>query len=296
MNTIRVRKKIYPYLYQTPSISLLIILMVIPMVTVINYSFFDNVIMKKSPNFVGLSNYKEILSDNTFWISFYNTIYFTAASIFFHLIIGLAFALLLNYKSLNIIAKSILRVIYIVPWLFTATIVAIIWRLVLDPSGVINYILLSFEMIDERIEWLSSRDTALNTVTFINIWAGYPFYMVSLLAGLQGIPNELYEAAKIDGANLGQQFINITIPQLKPIIYTLILLDFIWTIQVFPLIWMTTGGGPIHSTEMLSTYTYKLAFSKYEFSLASTSAFLTFLLSLTVSIFYIRKQVNRTND
>ena len=172
MNTIRVRKKIYPYLYQTPSISLLIILMVIPMVTVINYSFFDNVIMKKSPNFVGLSNYKEILSDNIFWISFYNTIYFTAASIFFHLIIGLAFALLLNYKSLNIIAKSILRVIYIVPWLFTATIVAIIWRLVLDPSGVINYILLSFEMMDERIEWLSSRDTALNTVTFINIWAG----------------------------------------------------------------------------------------------------------------------------
>lgn len=270
--------------------------MVIPMVTVINYSFFDNVIMKKSPNFVGLSNYKEILSDNIFWISFYNTIYFTAASIFFHLIIGLAFALLLNYKSLNIIAKSILRVIYIVPWLFTATIVAIIWRLVLDPSGVINYILLSFEMTDERIEWLSSRDTALNTVTFINIWAGYPFYMVSLLAGLQGIPNELYEAAKIDGANLGQQFINITIPQLKPIIYTLILLDFIWTIQVFPLIWMTTGGGPIHSTEMLSTYTYKLAFSKYEFSLASTSAFLTFLLSLIVSIFYIRKQINRTND
>ena len=86
--------------------------MVIPMVTVINYSFFDNVIMKKSPNFVGLSNYKEILSDNTFWISFYNTIYFTAASIFFHLIIGLTFALLLNYKFLNIIAKSILRVIY----------------------------------------------------------------------------------------------------------------------------------------------------------------------------------------
>ena len=180
MNTIRVRKKIFPYLYQTPSISLLIILMVIPMVTVINYSFFDNVIMKKSPKFVGLSNYTEILSDNTFWISFYNTIYFTAASIFFHLIIGLTFALLLNYKFLNIIAKSILRVIYIVPWLFTATIVAIIWRLVLDPSGVINYIFLSLEMIDERIEWLSSRDTALNTVTFINIWAGYPFYMVRL--------------------------------------------------------------------------------------------------------------------
>jgi multiple sugar transport system permease protein len=270
--------------------------MVVPMITVINYSLFDNVIMNKNPKFVGLNNYVKILSDNTFWISLYNTIYFTFFSIFFHLIIGLIFAVLLNYKFLNFFVKSILRVVYIVPWLFTATIVAIIWRLVLDPSGIINYLLLSFEIIEERIEWLSSTDTALNAVTFINIWAGYPFYMVSLLAGLQGIPNHLYEAAEIDGANLKQQFINITIPQLKPIIYTLILLDFIWTIQVFPLIWMTTGGGPIHSTEMLSTYTYKLAFAKYKFSLASTSAFLTLMLSLTVSIFYIKKQISRSND
>ena len=99
MNTIRVRKKIYPYLYQTPSISLLIILMVIPMLTVINYSFFDNVIMKKSPNFVGLSNYKEILSDNTFWISFYNTIY----CYFFNLF------LLLIFKNEN---KNIIKIFY----------------------------------------------------------------------------------------------------------------------------------------------------------------------------------------
>ena len=279
-----------------PSISLLMVLMVIPMITLINYSLYDNVIMTKSSKFVGFENYLKLLSDKTFWISFYNTVYFTVFSIIFHLLLGLSFAILLNYKFLNITFKSILRVIFIIPWLFTATIIAIIWRLILDPSGIVNYLLLTANIINEQIEWLSSTKTALNTVTFINIWAGYPFYMVSLLAGLQGISSELYEASKIDGANIWQQFLNITIPQLKPIIYTLILLDFIWTIQVFPLIWMTTGGGPIYSTEMLSTFTYKLAFTKYKFSLASTSAFLTLVVSLSVSIFYIRKQISQAND
>ena len=108
-------------------------------------------------------------------------------------------------------------------------------------------------------------DTALFAVTFINIWSGYPFYMTSLLAGLQGIPTELYEAAEVDGADGWQRFMRITLPQLKPIIISMALLDVIWTTQQFALIWMTTGGGPLGTTEMLSTFTYKLAFSKYQF-------------------------------
>ncbi len=114
-------------------------------------------------------------------------------------------------------------------------------------------------------------------MTFVNIWAGYPLYMVSLLAGLQGIPKDLYEAAGIDGANEWHKFWYITIPQLMPIIISIALLDFIWTMQVFPLVWMTTGGGPIHATEMLSTYTYKLAFREYDLSLASASAIIILL-------------------
>ena len=114
--------------------------------------------------------------------------------------------------------------------------------------------------------------------------------MVSLLAGLQGIPNELYEAGTIDGANGRQLFRYITIPQLMPIIISLAMLDFIWTMQQFTLIWMTTGGGPIHVTEMLSTFTYKLAFSSYQFSLASASAFIILVLSMFVALFYVRHQ------
>jgi multiple sugar transport system permease protein len=130
-------------------------------------------------------------------------------------------------------------------------------------------------------------------VTFINIWAGYSFYMITLLAGLQGIPHDLYEAAKVDGASAWQRFWNVTIPQLKPIIISMSVLDIIWTSQQFALIWMTTGGGPIDATEMLSTYTYKLAFSRYEFSVASASAVLILLLTMVLAFFYVRNQKAR---
>ena len=267
--------------------------MVIPIITVFRYSLYDNVIMKKNPRFLGIDNYIKLFENETFWISLYNTFYFTFFSLFFHLLLGMIFALLLNYSGLNIVIKSIFRVIYILPWLFTATIIAIMWRLLLDPSGIINYILQYLRIIEDNIEWFSSTDTALNAVTFVNIWAGYPFYMVSLLAGLQGVPKDLYEASDIDGANVFQQFLHVALPHLKPIILTILLLDFIWTMQVFPLVWMTTGGGPIYTTEMLGTFTYKLAFTKYKFSLASASAFITLIITIGISIFYIRKQITK---
>ena len=287
---LRNKKFLTPYFYQLPSIILLTVLMVIPMILVFRYSLLDNVIMNRNPSFVGLNNYAKIFSNNTFWIALYNTFYFTIFSIFFHLLIGLFFALMLNYTHLNYILKSLLRAFYILPWLFTATIIAVIWRLLLDPIGIINHILIFLNIIEDNIEWFSSTDTALNSVTFVNIWAGYPFYMVSLLAGLQSVPQDLYEAAGIDGANKIQKFIHVTLPHLKPIILTIMLLDFIWTMQVFPLIWLTTGGGPLYATEMLSTFTYKLAFSSYKFSLASASSFIVLLISLSVSLFYIRNQ------
>jgi len=220
----------------------------------------------------------------------YNTLYFTILSVVFHLILGLAFATLLNTKLISPLARALFRVVYILPWVFTATIIAILWRLMLSPNGVVNYMLNEVGLASGPVEFLSSRQLALPTVTFINIWAGYPFYMVSLLAGLQGIPSELYEAGRIDGANGPQLFRFVTLPQLRPIILSLAMLDFIWTVQQFTLIWMTTGGGPIHVTEMLSTFTYKLAFSSYEFGLASTSAFIILAICMFVALFYVRQQ------
>ena len=285
------KRKLLPYGYLSPTLILLAALTVVPIVTVFLYSLVDNVIVTRdAPTFVGLANYEEVLTHRKFRGALSNTMYFALVSVVVHFVIGLAFALLLNSRLLSANVKAIFRVVYILPWVFTASIVAILWRLLLNPHGVINFVLLELGVIPELLEWLSDRKLALNAVTFINIWAGYPFYLVSFLAGLQGIPDDLYEAGRVDGASFAQLFRYITLPQLKPIIISLALLDFIWTIHQFTLIWMTTGGGPMRSTEVLSTYTYKAAFSSHEYSIASTLAMIILALCTFVAIFYVRNQ------
>ena len=283
-------KGLVPFAYLSPTILLLTVLSLVPIAMVFGYSLMSNVIMEKNPVFVGMENYVKLLTNKVFQQAIFNTLYFTVMSVIFHLILGLTFAMLLNTKLLSSSTRALFRVVYVLPWVFTATIIAVLWRLMLNPNGIINYLIDWAGLASDKIEWLSARQVALHAVTFINIWAGYPFYMVSLLAGLQGIPDQLYEAGTIDGANGRQLFRHITLPQLRPIILSLAMLDFIWTMHQFTLIWMTTGGGPIHVTEMLSTFTYKMAFSSYKFSQASASAFIILALSMFVALFYVRNQ------
>jgi multiple sugar transport system permease protein len=289
-STSLIKRKLEPYGFISPTVLLLLLLMVIPVFLVIRYSFMDNVIVNQNPLFVGLENYRTMIADERFIIAVKNTAFFTIVSVIAHLIIGLLFATLLNSELLSKTTRTIYRMIYILPWLFTVAIIAILWRMILNPLGVLNYIIMSLGISQNQTEWLSSESTALLAVTFINIWAGYPFYMVSLLAGLQGIPKDLHEAALVDGATGLQKFWNVTLPHLKPLIISMSILDLIWTSQQFALIWMTTGGGPLSSTEMLGTYTYKLAFSQYEFSQASTSAVFLFLISMGLALVYNRTQ------
>jgi multiple sugar transport system permease protein len=287
------RRGLVPFGYLSPTMVLLLVLMVIPIVMVIGYSLMDNVIMKRNPQFVGFTHYIDILTSDAFWGAVSNTLFFTGVSVVAHLLLGLAFAMLLNTELLGRRTKAVFRTIYVLPWLFTVAIIAVLWRLLLDPNGVVNYLLMASNLAGTQIEWLGSPDTALYAVTFINIWSGYPFYMTSLLAGLQGIPADYYEAAQVDGANAWQRFTRITLPQLKPIIISMALLDFIWTTQQFALIWMTTGGGPLGTTEMLSTFTYKLAFTKYQFGSASASAVIVLAISMVLAFLYVRAQKAR---
>ncbi len=243
--------------------------------------------------FVGIDNYVKVVNNRTFFVAVKNTLFFVGVSVIMHMFLGMVYALLLNTSYLATRTKAIFRVIYALPWMFTASIIAILWKMMLNPYGVINYLLQMFNLTSQQIEWLGSRSFALISVTIINIWAGYPFYMVSILAGLQGIPTDLYEASSIDGAGMLRQFMHITIPQLKPILISLMMLDFVWTIQQFALIWMTTGGGPINATEMLSTFIYKLGFSKYQYSQASASAVILLIVCSIIAVFYVRNQKAR---
>ena len=286
------RKKIsfVPYWFILPAVILLIVLMLYPIITVIYYSFMDKVITVKESHFVGFKNYKTILADPVFWISVKNTLVYTIISVFFHMIIGLAFALLLNTDLIPSFLKGLLRVCFIMPWVVTVTIVAILWRLILNPDGILNYILSNMGLMSTKIAWLSEVKTAMPSLIFINIWSGYPYFMVTILAALQGIPKDYYEAATIDGCNGFEKFIYITLPQLKPVMLSIIMLDLIWTMRVFALVWSTTGGGPITATEVLGSYIYKKAYNILDFSTASAASVIILLMSIVLSIFYVKAQ------
>ncbi|MFI5889647.1 carbohydrate ABC transporter permease [Actinoplanes sp. NPDC051513] len=286
-------RRLIPYGYLSPTVVLIVVLMVVPIVMVISYSFRDNVIVQENSVFVGFANYTKVLTDPDFLAALKNTAVFISVSTVAHLVLGLAFAMMLNTQLLSGVTKAIFRIVYILPWLFTIAVIAVIWRLLFDPSGVVNYVLHTLGLIQQGVNWLGDPGTALWAVTFINIWSGYPFFMISLLAGLQGIPGELYEAAGVDGANWLQRFRHVTLPQLRPVIISMAVLDLIWTSQQFALIWLTTGGGPLNTTEMLSTYTYKQAFSEYEFSTAAAAAAIVLLLTMVLAFFYVRQQRER---
>ena len=286
----KLKKKLTPYGYLLPTIILMMILLVIPIVMVIDYSLYDNVIANKNPVFVGLSNYAAVLKDSAFWTAVGHTLFFVIVSIVAHMIIGMVFALILNTRYLSTRTKGIFRAIYALPWMFTASVIAITWRMLLDPNGVLNYFIVLFHISPEKVTFLASRDIALQSVTLINIWSGYPFYMISILAGLQGISPDLYEAAALAGADAVHSFTGVTIPQLRPILISLIMLDFVWTLQQFALIWMTTGGGPVNATETVSTWIYKQGFTKFQYSMASTGAVILLIVCTIVGIFYVRHQ------
>lgn len=268
----------------------MVVLLVIPICLVVKYSFQDNAIVVKAPEFVGLENYGKILGDEDFWNAAKNTVFFVVVSMAAHLVLGMCFALLLNTDYFGRRTKTIARVIYVLPWVFTASVIAILWKLMLQPHGIIDYLLSFVNLATKDTEWLSSRQTALATITFVNIWCGYPFYMISILAGLQGISSDLFESAALDGANTWKTFWNITIPQLKPILISIAMLDFIWTIQSFSVIWMLTGGGPVKSTETLSIYIYKLAFNRTQYAHASTAAVIVLAVCILIAVFYVKQQ------
>lgn len=290
MNKARVRQKLSPYGYLAPTIILMVVFLVVPICMVISYSFLNNAVVVKESVFVGLDNYKKILADSEFQEAIKHTFIFVVVSVVAHICLGMGFALMLNSDCFRTRTKSIFRVIYILPWIFTASVIALLWKLILQPGGIADYLLQFLPGVNKNFSWLSEGNIVLGVLTFVNIWCGYPFYMISILAGLQGISGDLYESAAIDGATGLKSFIYITIPQLRSVLLSIGLLDIIWTIQSFNIIWMLTGGGPLNKTETLSVYIYKLAFNSSQYGLASTAAVFALIACIILAIFYVRLQ------
>lgn len=290
----RYPEEILAYSFLWPALLILVALLIYPLVDVIRLSFYDSNLQRET--WVGFGNYAALLGDPLFWKAFWQTVVFTVFSVALHLVIGLGLALLLNMQ-INDTFRSIARGLLIVPWLLAPTVAGMIWVLMLAPFGVFNGFIASIGLIDPNasISWLGDPSTALGSVTAMNIWRAFPFFMVMLLAGLQAVPKELYEAASIDGATMWQQFWYITLPQLRGVITTVVLLDSIWTFRAFDPVFVMTGGGPAHASEVLATAIYFDGFQKLRFGYASAEAVVMFLILFVVSAIYVRRTMSTVN-
>lgn len=278
-----------------PAITLLLLLTAYPLYQVILMSFYDYT-DKANPIFAGLKNYTEFIVDPLFWNALGNTVVFTIVSVFSGLSIGLIFALLLN-QQINTKFRAIFRSVLMFPWLTSSTVVAAIFMLLFNPFGLVNKFLSSLGLTElSQTAWLGNENTALLAVIVANIWRGFPFMMLMLLAGLQTISNDLYEAADIDGAGFFKKLFYITIPQLKNIIMTLVILEFIWNFRSFDLVFLMTGGGPMNSTEVLSTYIYHHAFRTLDFGYASATAIFMLLIMVALSFFYLKSSIKKEGE
>jgi len=237
-------------------------------------------------HFIGLRNYREIFSGDVLSVSVANTLLYTVGCLVFQFSIGFALALFFNT---GFRLQGRLRGLLTVAWMVPSTVVALLFKFMLSPScGILNYLLVGTGLVREPIGWLTSETTALWGTIIANTWIGIPFNMILLSTGICSIPEDLYESASIDGATAPQRLFWITLPMLKPAIYSVLVLGFVYTFKVFDLIYVMTNGGPVHATEVLSTYAYKLSFVLFHFSEGAAAANILFLCLFIVGLGYLR--------
>ncbi len=228
----------------------------------------------KPPQWVGLDNYIDQLSDPTFLNLLRNTFFITAGYIPLVMILSLAMALALNQKLRFTV---VWRTAYFMPVVTSLVAIALVWRWVLQPDfGLVNYLLGLIGV--EGPDWLSSTQWAIPGLIFMRVWWGAGFYMVIFLAGLQGIPKEFYDAAKVDGANPWQQFRHVTLPLLSPTTFFVFIMASIWTLQIFDQVYIMTGGGPGEATEVFLLRIYQLAFRYYRMGDAAALSMILFAI------------------
>ncbi|EAC9287414.1 sugar ABC transporter permease, partial [Listeria monocytogenes] len=260
--------RINSLIYIGPAIIFMVFLIGIPLIQVIWDSFHAKSLTNPNLNdFVGFENFKKVLTDDLFTNNLKNTVVWTAVSVIGELILGLFVGIALNQKIRGRVA---FRSMIIVPWIVPIAVAGLTWTWMLNPDyGIINYLLVKTGLIEQSVYWLGNKATALLTVTFINIWRTFPYWVISILAGLQSIPDDLYEAASIDGANLISRFFNVTLPNLKNVLSTLIFMHIVWTSVNFDFIWITTEGGPNYASETLPIMIYRFAMKNYDIGKSS---------------------------
>jgi multiple sugar transport system permease protein len=266
--------------FVAPAIALLSLVTVYPVLSVLYLSLHRRLLIFDISKFVGLDNYRFLLTDDRFWNAFRNTVYFTGASVSLELASGLALAVLMN-RAFRF--RGLFTAIILVPWAIPTVVSARMWEWIYNTDfGILNHLL------GVKINWLGSPFWALNAAVFMDVWKTAPFVVILLLAGLKVIPTELYQAARIDGAGAWPIFRRITLPLLMPVVLVVLIFRTLDAFRVFDAVYVLTGGGPANTTETLSIYAYKVLFQTLQFGYGSTLSMVVFLCVGVISVLYIR--------
>jgi len=241
------------YLFIAPAILYFVVLDIYPLISTVLMSFTD--VKAGVLHQVGLAQYQELFQDRWFWNSVRISVIFSIASTCLHLTVGLSLALLLNENWPSTTLRNVLRGVFILPYAFSTASCATMWGLLYHAFGVLNYMAITYLHVPGPIEFLSP-DTALAALIIVNAWKSYPFYLITILGGLQSIPQDLYEAAKVDGASAFGRFRHITLPLLRQVLVIVSTIDLIATMGAMDLVNILTQGGPMRSTETLAYYIY----------------------------------------
>jgi multiple sugar transport system permease protein len=273
-----------PWLYLSPALILLTLSLLVPLIVGLSYAFQDFGPFKSS--WVGFKNFETLVHDVNFWRALKNTVWWTVGSLVFQFFGGLGLAMLLNRPFHG---KRTVQALVFLPWAVPTFLSGLVWAWLFNPVvGPLPYWLADLGILSEPFNILSDPDLAMWGPIVANIWFGIPFFAITLLAALQAIPTDYYEAAAIDGATAWQRFTKITIPFLAPTIAITVLLRTIWIATFADLIWVMTNGGPANSTNILSTYIFSQAFTRLDFGYASAVATVLLLLLLIYAGILIR--------
>ncbi len=271
-----------------PAVVCLAVILVYPVVANIAYSFTNLSFIYPDTSFIGLRNYADILTNSTFgfWSALDISVIWTVAVVSLQFLVGLIGALLLDQA---IFGRSVYRVLLLVPWAFPVIVTAYVWRWLLnDQGGFVTWLAMTSGIIQQPVAWLAEANTALPAVVSVAVWAGYPFMLAAMLAGLQSIPVEYHEVAQIEGASVFQELFSVTLPLLRPIIVIVLVLRTIWTFNAFDLIYLLTNGGPDGQTLTLPILAYNLGWQQYLPGKAAAMSMLMLLVLAIAGVIYFR--------
>lgn len=275
------------YAYLIPAVICLGGTVAFPIVKAAYMSLYYNVLIRpREYAFIGLGNYARLLRDDVFWLSLWNSLIWVFGSVSLQFLGGFAAALLLHQGFRG---RALVRTVTLLPWIIPGIVVALVWEWLYQPNyGVINDLLVRSGLLRDRVAWLSDPILAMPAVIATNVWRGVPFFAIMLLAGLQAIPDDIYEAARVDGAGVTQRFWHITLPLLRPIIVVATATRIIWTFNYADLIFVMTSGGPANATQITSTYTLLQAYSNLDFGYAATLSVVLLLIMLVFTVVYLK--------